>query len=42
VIIVLNGNPAGITTMEDLGTKPVGLVIGVDTVPIGKYTRQIF
>jgi molybdenum ABC transporter molybdate-binding protein len=25
-----------------LGTKPVELVIGVDTVPIGKYTRQIF
>ncbi len=42
VIVVPSGNPAGITGLEDLGTKPVELVIGVDTVPIGKYTRQIF
>lgn len=42
VIIVPSGNPAGITSLEGLGTKPVELVIGVDTVPIGKYTRQIF
>jgi len=42
VIIVPSGNPAGITELEDLGTQPVELVIGVDTVPIGKYTRQIF
>jgi molybdenum ABC transporter molybdate-binding protein len=42
VIVVPSGNPAGITSLEDLGTKPVELVIGVDTVPIGKYTREIF
>ncbi len=42
VIIVPSGNPAGVTGLEDLGTQPVELVIGVDTVPIGKYTRQIF
>ncbi len=42
VIIVPSGNPAGIEGLEDLGAKPVELVIGVDTVPIGKYTRQIF
>lgn len=42
VIVVPTGNPAGIESLEDLGTKPVELVIGVDTVPIGKYTRQIF
>lgn len=42
VIIVPDGNPAGIESLEDLGTQPVELVIGVDTVPIGKYTRQIF
>ncbi len=42
VIIVPSGNPAGIESLEDLGTQPVELVIGVDTVPIGKYTRQIF
>ena len=33
---------AGITSLEDLGTKPVGLVIGVDALPIGRYMRQIF
>jgi molybdenum ABC transporter molybdate-binding protein len=42
VIVVPTGNPAGVESLEDLGTKPVDLVIGVDTVPIGKYTRQIF
>ncbi len=42
VIIVPSGNPAGIESLEDLGTQPVELVIGVDTVPIGKYTRRIF
>ena len=41
VIVVPSGNPAGIEGLEDLGAKPVELVIGVDTVPIGKYTRQI-
>jgi ABC-type molybdate transport system substrate-binding protein len=39
---VLSGNPAGTTSLEDLGTKPVGLVIEVDTVLIGEYTCQIF
>lgn len=42
VIIVPKGNPAGIKSLENLGTKPVKLVIGVDNVPIGKYTRQVF
>ena len=42
VIIVPSGNPAGIESLEDLSTEPVELMIGVDTVPIGKYTRQIF
>lgn len=42
VIIVPGGNPAGIGGLEDLGTRAVELVIGVDTVPIGKYTRRIF
>lgn len=42
VIIVPSGNPAGVDGLEDLGARPVELVIGVDTVPIGKYTRQIF
>lgn len=42
VIIVPRGNPAGIESLEDLGTKEVELVIGVGNVPIGKYTRQVF
>ena len=42
VIIVPKGNPAGITGLKDLATKPVKLVVGVDNVPIGKYTRQVF
>lgn len=41
VIVVPRSNPSGVTSLEDLGSKPVKLVIGVDTVPIGIYTRQI-
>ncbi len=41
VIVVPRSNPAGVTSLEDLGSKPVKLVIGVDTVPIGIYTRQV-
>lgn len=42
VIVVPKENSAAIHSLQDLGSKPVRLVIGVDTVPIGKYTRQIF
>ncbi|WP_018130236.1 molybdate ABC transporter substrate-binding protein [Effusibacillus pohliae] len=42
MIVVPRQNPAGIRSLQDLGTKPVKLVIGVDSVPIGRYTRQIF
>lgn len=42
VIVVPKGNPAGIHALEDLANKPVKLVIGVDNVPIGAYTREIF
>ena len=41
VIVVPKNNPAGVTELRDLGTKPAKLVIGVPTVPIGIYTRQI-
>ncbi|MBW3648610.1 MAG: molybdate ABC transporter substrate-binding protein, partial [Actinobacteria bacterium] len=41
VIVVPPSNPAGVTSLRDLGTKPVKLVIGVDNVPIGIYTRQV-
>ncbi|WP_152667715.1 molybdate ABC transporter substrate-binding protein [Aneurinibacillus tyrosinisolvens] len=42
VIAIPKSNSAGIHSLEDLGQKPVKLVIGIDSVPIGRYTRQIF
>ncbi len=39
VIVVPRSNPAGISSLQDLATKPVKLIIGVPTVPIGIYTR---
>ncbi|UOF89043.1 molybdate ABC transporter substrate-binding protein [Fodinisporobacter ferrooxydans] len=42
VIVVPKANPAGIHSLQDLGTKPLKLIIGVPSVPIGQYTRQIF
>ncbi len=41
VIVVPKANPAGITSLRDLATKPAKLVIGVPNVPIGIYTREI-
>jgi molybdate transport system substrate-binding protein len=41
VLITPASNPAGITTLEDLANKPVKLVIGSDTVPVGTYTRTV-
>jgi molybdenum ABC transporter molybdate-binding protein len=41
VIVVPNGNPAGIQSLHDLAAKPAKLVLGVETVPIGIYTRRI-
>jgi len=42
VVVVPRSNPAGVSSLQDLATKPVKLIIGVPTVPIGIYTRQIF
>ncbi|BCJ88151.1 molybdate ABC transporter substrate-binding protein [Effusibacillus dendaii] len=42
VIVVPRSNPAGIHSLQDLATKPSKLIIGTDSVPIGKYTRQVF
>ncbi|GAB7387711.1 hypothetical protein BSNK01_15480 [Bacillaceae bacterium] len=42
VIVVPKDNRASIRSLEDLGRKPLKLVIGTDSVPIGRYTRQIF
>jgi molybdate transport system substrate-binding protein len=41
VLITPASNPAGITTLQDLATKPVKLVIGSETVPVGSYTRTV-
>ncbi len=42
VIVVPRSNPAGISSLQDLATKPSKLIIGVPTVPIGIYSRKIF
>jgi molybdenum ABC transporter molybdate-binding protein len=42
VIVVPKDDRVGIHSLEDLATKKTKLVIGTDTVPIGKYTRQVF
>jgi len=42
VIVVPRSNPAAITSLGDLATRPVKLIIGVPDVPIGIYTRKIF
>ncbi len=42
VIVVPRSNPAGISSLQDLATKPAKLIIGVPTVPIGIYSRKIF
>lgn len=41
VIVVPKSNPAGITSLRDLGTKRCKLVIGVPALPIGEYTHAI-
>lgn len=42
VIVVPKEDQVGIQSIEDLGSKKVKLVIGTDTVPIGRYTRDVF
>jgi molybdate transport system substrate-binding protein len=41
VLITPTSNPAGITSPQDLATKPVKLVIGSEAVPVGTYTRTV-
>jgi molybdate transport system substrate-binding protein len=41
VLIVPKDNPAGITSVADLGKAGVKLVIGAEGVPIGDYTRKV-
>jgi molybdate transport system substrate-binding protein len=41
VLVTPGSNPAGITSLEDLATKPAKLVIGSESVPVGAYTRKV-
>jgi len=41
VIVVPKDDPAGIASLRDLADKNAKIVLGVDTVPIGIYTRQV-
>ena len=41
VLITPAANPADITSLQDLATKPVKLVTASDTVPVGTYTRTV-
>jgi molybdate transport system substrate-binding protein len=41
VLITPAADPAGITSLQDLSTKPLKLVIGSETVPVGTYTRTV-
>src|SRR4029079_4277668 len=41
VLIVPKSNPAGITSVYDLKTKDVKLVIANAAVPVGSYTRTV-
>ena len=41
VLIVPNGNPAGVKSVYDLRTPGTKLVLAGDGVPVGSYTRQI-
>jgi len=40
-LIVPRANPAGITSVYDLRTKPVKLVVAGPAVPVGGYTRTV-
>ncbi|WP_186576978.1 molybdate ABC transporter substrate-binding protein [Aquibacillus kalidii] len=40
-MVVPKNNPRKISSLEDLGSKDLKLVIGTDTVPIGRYSRQV-
>jgi molybdate transport system substrate-binding protein len=41
VLVTPASNPAGITSLRDLASKPVKLVIGSESVPVGGYTRMV-
>jgi molybdate transport system substrate-binding protein len=41
VLIVPKSNPAGVTSVYDLGRKNVKLVVAAPAVPVGSYTRTV-
>ena len=41
VVVLPGNNPAGITTLEELGTPGLKLVLAAEEVPAGKYAREI-
>ena len=41
VAIVPRSNPGGILELEDLARRGLKLVVGAETVPVGKYTREM-
>src|SRR3954469_21667499 len=41
VVITPASNPGDVRSLQDLATKPVKLVIGAETVPVGSYTRTV-
>lgn len=41
VVVLPKENPAGITTLEDLGKPGLKLVLAAEEVPAGKYAREI-
>ncbi len=41
VVILPQNNPAGVQTLQDLARPGLKLVLGDETVPVGKYARQV-
>jgi molybdate transport system substrate-binding protein len=41
VLVTPASNPGGVSSLRDLADRPVKLVIGSDTVPVGTYTRTV-
>lgn len=40
-ILVAAGNPRGVKTVSDLGRPGLDVVLGAETVPVGKYAKRV-